>query len=157
MMAEHLQIYKIDPKEVARLKKLEEETQRRKEKRKHITLLENLQKMTKERLRRKGAAAASPKAGGKEAIKDGIASLMRAGAAAKPMLVVKKEEEVAVEPVQESPVKKEEVAHKNEPESGLSRLTMILRGEDPETLRKKKLMEDPEQRRLWSHMISPKS
>jgi hypothetical protein len=157
MMAEHLHIYKIDPKEVARLKKLEEETQRRKDKRKHITLLENLQKMTKERLRRKGAAAATPKAGGKEAIKDGIASLMKAGAAGKPVLVVKKEEEAAVEPVVESPVKKEEVAHKNEPESGLSRLTMILRGEDPETLRKKKLMEDPEQRRLWSHMISPKS
>ena len=139
------------------MKKLEEETQRRKEKRKHITLLENLQKMTKERLRRKGAAAATPKAGGKEAIKDGIASLMKAGAAGKPVLVAKKEEEATVEPVQESPVKKEEVAHKNEPESGLSRLTMILRGEDPETLRKKKLMEDPEQRRLWSHMISPKS
>ena len=54
-------------------------------------------------------------------------------------------------------MKKEDVTHKNEPESGLSRLTMILRGEDPETLRKKKLMEDPEQRRLWSQMISPKS
>ena len=54
-------------------------------------------------------------------------------------------------------MKKEEVGNKNEPESGLSRLTMILRGEDPETLRKKKLMEDPEQRRLWSQMISPKS
>jgi hypothetical protein len=70
---------------------------------------------------------------------------MKAGAAGKPVLVVKKEEEAAaVEAVVESPAKKEEVSHKNEPESGLSRLTMILRGEDPETLRKKKLMEDPE-------------
>ena len=162
MMAEHLHIYKIDPKEQARVKQLEEETQRRKDKRKHITLLENLQKMTKERLKRKGLAGGTPKAaapGGKEAIKDGIASLMRAGAAGKPVLVPKKEEEVPGEPVVgESPVKKEEaVGNKNEPESGLSRLTMILRGEDPETLRKKKLMEDPEQRRLWSQMISPKS
>ena len=156
-MAEHLHIYKIDPKEQARLKLLEEESQRKKDKRKHITLLENLQKMTKERLKRKMAAAGTPKARGKEAIKDGIASLMRLGAAAKPVLVEKKEEEAALEPVAESPVKKEDVAHKNEPESGLSRLTMILRGEDPETLRKKKLMEDPEQRRLWSQMISLKS
>jgi len=91
MMAEHLHIYKIDPKEQARAKKLEEETQRRKDKRKHITLLENLQKMTKERLKRKGLAGGTPKAapGGKEAIKDGIASLMRAGAAGKPVLVAK--------------------------------------------------------------------
>ena len=145
MMAEHLHIYKIDPKEQARVKQLEEETQRRKDKRKHITLLENLQKMTKERLKRKGLAGGTPKAaapGGKESIKDGIASLMRAGAAGKPVLVPKKEEEVQGEPVVgESPVKKEEaVGNKNEPESGLSRLTMILRGEDPETLRKKKLM-----------------
>ncbi len=34
---------------------------------------------------------------------------------------------------------------------------MILKGEDPETLRKKALMEDPEQRRLYSQMISPKA
>lgn len=59
--------------------------------------------MTKERLKRKGLAGGTPKAapGGKEAIKDGIASLMRAGAASKPVLVAKKEEEVPGEPVVE--------------------------------------------------------
>ena len=44
--------------------------------------------MTKERLKRKMAAVGTPKARGNEAIKDGIASLMRLGAAAKPVLVV---------------------------------------------------------------------
>jgi len=34
--------------------------------------------------------------------------------------------------------------NKHEPVSGISRLTMILKGEDPETQRKKALMEDPE-------------
>jgi len=34
---------------------------------------------------------------------------------------------------------------------------MIMRGEDPETKRKKALMEDPEQKRLWSQILSPVS
>ena len=46
--------------------------------------------------------------------------------------------------------RKEVASNKNEPVSGISRLTMILKGEDPEMQRKKALMEDPEQRRLWS-------
>jgi hypothetical protein len=32
---------------------------------------------------------------------------------------------------------------------------MFMRGEDPETKRKRALMEDPEQKRLWSQILSP--
>jgi hypothetical protein len=59
---------------------------RKKEKRKHITLLENMQKMSQER--KKTTAVKSGSSGsfigcGKDSIKDGLAKLMKAGQAAK--------------------------------------------------------------------------
>ncbi len=79
-----MQTYKVDPKEQERLR-LEEEKQRKKqESRKHITLLENMQKI--------GRKSATPKkgatGGGDEDIKKGLAMLMNAGQK-KPKLVKK--------------------------------------------------------------------
>ena len=69
---------KIDPRELNRARQQEELDKQLKNKRKHITLLESLQKMGQKRAE-KPKNPPSKQSAGKESIKEGLAKLIEAG------------------------------------------------------------------------------